>query len=249
MLGCPSCQGKLLLRNQAQQLVVNELGIPPAEVTVALAQPGPRRLPCGSCGGVMAQVRLRGVHVDLCGQCGAMWFERGLIEMLTHGKRTEPTVQDPSVASSPAAPVPPAQARARPTALGTAAPARSRGPLLAGAAVACALILGAGVWMWSRTGSNEKSQRREALSDRAFYERYAAYFSHHTFGGRSCDWWADRLAALSPKGAEANAKLLTLALERAKAAGLTVQHDAAGQWRVTPNEQTVAALVERTGAR
>ena len=226
MLGCPSCQGKLLLRNQAQQLVVNELGIPPAEVTAALAQPGPRRLPCGSCGGAMAQVRLRGVSVDLCGQCGAMWFERGLIEMLTQGKRAEPIVRDPS-----------------------AAPTRSRGPLWAGAAVACALVVGAGVWVWSRTGTNEKSEHQVALSDRAFYERYAAYFSHHTFGGQSCDWWAERLAALSPRGAEANAELLSLALQRAKAAGLTVIQDDAGQWRVTPNAQTVAALVERTGAK
>ncbi|MBI1946850.1 MAG: zf-TFIIB domain-containing protein [Deltaproteobacteria bacterium] len=78
---CPRCHGRLLDTATSQRLFVDILGIR-AEVLLELARAGVPRGPCPSCDARIAEVRARGVLVDLCPSCGCSWLDGGELARL-----------------------------------------------------------------------------------------------------------------------------------------------------------------------
>lgn len=76
--------------------------------------------------------------------------------------------------------------------------------------------------------------------------KYAAYMTRYPFGGRTTEWWSERLTSLKA-GPSADAALYALTVERAKANGLVVEEGAGpeGGVLVKPGPELTARLLER----
>ncbi len=78
---CARCHGRLLDTAATQRLFVDILGIR-AELLLELARAGTPRFACPGCGARIAEVRARGVLVDLCPGCGSAWLDGGELARL-----------------------------------------------------------------------------------------------------------------------------------------------------------------------
>lgn len=67
------------------------------------------RLPCPACRSKMSPLVLRGAGLDLCFGCGALWVDRGELEVISHGRHALPPPTQPE----PLTTVAPAQALVR----------------------------------------------------------------------------------------------------------------------------------------
>jgi len=74
---CGVCRGALLPAHQAQDLVENRLHLTKPDLDDLAALFGGAATECVACGGRARPVRLRGVYVELCRQCGAIWLDEG----------------------------------------------------------------------------------------------------------------------------------------------------------------------------
>lgn len=74
---CGVCRGALLPSHQAQDLVENRLHLTKPDLDDLAALFGGVATACVACGGRARPVRLRGVYVELCRQCGAIWLDEG----------------------------------------------------------------------------------------------------------------------------------------------------------------------------
>lgn len=78
---CPRCHGRLLDTAATQRLFVDILGVN-AEMLLELARAGVPRFTCPGCSARIAEVRARGVLVDLCPSCGSSWLDGGELARL-----------------------------------------------------------------------------------------------------------------------------------------------------------------------
>jgi Zn-finger nucleic acid-binding protein len=79
---CASCGGRLLIDEEARAPLFDKIGIAPALVA-EIAMTGRDGPDCPRCGGTMKTFSLKGVEVDRCTGCGALWlddFEQEQIE-------------------------------------------------------------------------------------------------------------------------------------------------------------------------
>lgn len=74
---CAVCRGALLPAHQAQELVEHRLHLTKSDLDDLAALFGGAATGCVACGGRARPVRLRGVYVELCRQCGAIWLDEG----------------------------------------------------------------------------------------------------------------------------------------------------------------------------
>jgi hypothetical protein len=73
---CGGCGGRLLAGAAAVAMLAERFGID-VEVARGLCAQGPRRLSCPVCGTAMAAITVKGVAVDMCPGCAALWLDRG----------------------------------------------------------------------------------------------------------------------------------------------------------------------------
>lgn len=100
---CPTCGGHHLDVELAGPLLEREVGKSVDDLKALAAHFGGARLPCPGCGGSQSPVTLRGVPVDLCLQCGALWLDGGELRALTGGRLEEtPPPEGTAVAPRPA---------------------------------------------------------------------------------------------------------------------------------------------------
>jgi Zn-finger nucleic acid-binding protein len=86
---CPTCGGHHLGVEMAAPLLEREVGRNIEELKTIAGMFGGTRLPCPGCGGDQSPVTLRGVPVDLCLSCGALWLDGGELSALTGGRLAE----------------------------------------------------------------------------------------------------------------------------------------------------------------
>lgn len=90
-LTCAGCGGTRVMGEAAAYLVTRLL------IRHGVDQPTPLRrssrgaaLRCHGCATFMVRTRVRGVHLDRCGTCGMVWFDRGELERFTPRPREAP---------------------------------------------------------------------------------------------------------------------------------------------------------------
>lgn len=90
---CSRCHGRFLDTAATQRLFVDILGIRP-ELLLELARAGVPRFACPACGARIAEVRARGVLVELCSGCGSSWLDGGELARLARDVVEEIRVGD-----------------------------------------------------------------------------------------------------------------------------------------------------------
>jgi len=84
--GCPRCGGVLLPATGSERLLHDELALDRA-VLLEIAQSfGGRRYGCPACRSKMRALLVRGVDIDLCFHCAALWLDDGELERLSGGR-------------------------------------------------------------------------------------------------------------------------------------------------------------------
>ncbi len=73
-------------------------------------------------------------------------------------------------------------------------------------------------------------------------DKYAIYLTRYPFGGRTLEWWQERLRSLAPGGASADPALFALTVERARKNGLEVSADNV----VKPGAALTAVILKRS---
>lgn len=89
--GCARCGGILVPAAGSERLLHDELAVSRAQLIELADSFGGRRSPCASCGARVRPLLLRGVDVDVCFHCGALWFERGALSRISGGRHVEPS--------------------------------------------------------------------------------------------------------------------------------------------------------------
>ena len=89
---CPRCGGILLPASGSERLLHEELALDRARLVELADGFGGRRSPCASCGARVRPLLLRGVDLDVCFHCGALWFDRGELTRLSGGRHVEPAL-------------------------------------------------------------------------------------------------------------------------------------------------------------
>ena len=74
---CRACGGRFVPQEQAQQLVQTRLGLQPKALRELAGHFSGPTLLCPGCRSNMAPIRLRGVALDLCTNCGGLWMDQG----------------------------------------------------------------------------------------------------------------------------------------------------------------------------
>lgn len=87
---CSSCGGRVLVQAAAERLLRDELGQDIARLQRIAEMFAGERLPCPACGGQQSPMQLKGVPVDLCLGCGAVWLDAGEDEQLRDRARAAP---------------------------------------------------------------------------------------------------------------------------------------------------------------
>ncbi len=101
---CTHCGGILLPASGSERLLHDELAMDRARLVELADSFGGRRSPCASCGARVRPLLLRGVDIDVCFHCGALWFDRGELARLSQGRHAEPALPA-AVAARPPAPL------------------------------------------------------------------------------------------------------------------------------------------------
>lgn len=270
---CATCGGSFLSRDDAYQLIVVECGHSSDVVGAALATAAPTELRCPDCGEGVAHLQLGGVPVGLCAACGGAWLGPGDVERLrggvaAPGLSAPPPMPSPSAAPAAAMSVAASPQAAhgadvgkttptlaelaargkRPGAQGTAAPRRAL-PRLAIAAAIVGVIVVAALAALAFMGGGDTREAEAAGAAQpapASADKYKGYFNHYAFGGRTVEWWTDRLNALRPGGPGADPRVYALTVERAERAGLEVSQEG-DIVVVTLSAETTALLLKRLG--
>ena len=89
---CNRCGGVLVPASGSERLLHEELAVDRAQLVDLADNFGGRRAPCASCGARVRPLLLRGVDVDVCFHCGALWFEHGALTRLSAGRHVEPAL-------------------------------------------------------------------------------------------------------------------------------------------------------------
>jgi Zn-finger nucleic acid-binding protein len=100
---CGSCGGRLLEQAAAERLLHDELGHDVGKLRQLAELFAGERLRCPSCAGQQSPLTLKGVPIDLCLGCGAVWLDAGEGEALT-ALATGSTAPPPPARSPPRAP-------------------------------------------------------------------------------------------------------------------------------------------------
>jgi len=85
---CGRCGGRLLDAAAQERVLVELCGVE-RTLLAELCAHYVGRFPCPACARNMSQVPVRGVIVDLCGGCGALFLDGGELTRLTDGRITE----------------------------------------------------------------------------------------------------------------------------------------------------------------
>lgn len=140
----------------------------------------------------------------------------------------------PAPSAAPKPPVSGAVTDARPPppprgAVGTAARTSQRPRGMRAVALVAAVLLLGGIGWWALQGAQPVTPKaREtpaAMPDTDETASYQTYFNHYRFGGRTVDWWTERLNTLRPSGPGADPRLFDLTKKRARAAGLDIREE------------------------
>jgi hypothetical protein len=83
---CHACYGWFFARESANQFIVEEMGVSSARVAEMLKSPGPGQRTCPACDRLMSEIQIGPEAADLCGHCGAAWFQPGVLATLTGGR-------------------------------------------------------------------------------------------------------------------------------------------------------------------
>ncbi len=99
---CLRCGGTLLPTTGSERLLHEELALDRAALVDLAESFGGRRFGCPGCRAAMRTLILRGVDVDLCFHCGALWLDQGELERLSGNRHRglAPTQAQP-LASAP----------------------------------------------------------------------------------------------------------------------------------------------------
>ncbi len=104
---CKRCGGTVLPTTGSERLLHEELALDRAALVDLAASFGGRRFACPCCDARMRTLMLRGVDVDLCFHCGALWLELGELERLSgnrhRGLAPEKTATTTTLAARPEA--------------------------------------------------------------------------------------------------------------------------------------------------
>ena len=84
--GCPRCGGVLLPATGSERLLHDELALDRALLLEIAESFGGRRYGCPACHSKMRALLVRGVDIDLCFHCAALWLDDGEIERLSAGR-------------------------------------------------------------------------------------------------------------------------------------------------------------------
>ncbi|MDP2345959.1 MAG: zf-TFIIB domain-containing protein [Deltaproteobacteria bacterium] len=85
-MSCRRCGGTLLPTTGSERLLHEELALDRASLVDLAESFGGRRFPCPWCQAKMRSLILRGVDVDLCFHCGALWLDAGELEHLSSNR-------------------------------------------------------------------------------------------------------------------------------------------------------------------
>jgi hypothetical protein len=77
---------------------------------------------------------------------------------------------------------------------------------------------------------------------------YASYLTRFPFGGRTLEWWQERLVELSPAGTHPDAALYALTVERAEKNGLVVEGKGSAL-TVRPDPKLTEIIMKRTESK
>lgn len=86
---CPRCAGHHLDAAVAGPLLEREVGQSLDQLRELAGMFAGTRLPCPECSGEQSPVTLRGVPLDLCLGCGAVWLDAGELRAITEGRIEE----------------------------------------------------------------------------------------------------------------------------------------------------------------
>lgn len=82
---CPRTCGSLLPLTGSERLF-EHASLDGEIVRAVVREQGMKKGACASCGAAMHEGRLRGVTVDLCLSCGALWLDQGELEKIAHAR-------------------------------------------------------------------------------------------------------------------------------------------------------------------
>jgi Zn-finger nucleic acid-binding protein len=102
---CPTCGGRFLHQQLAEQILTTELGMTPAFLRELSEQYAGGIGSCPGCKAAMKAVRVRGVTLDLCFTCGGCWLDARELTALTAGLHPELKAPKAAVATLPLPPV------------------------------------------------------------------------------------------------------------------------------------------------
>jgi|GEM_PF-1948707 len=146
-------------------------------------------------------------------------------------------------------------AGARPRVMGTgggaAKSAMPSASVVAGIAVAAALVV-VGVFVYMQFAKDDKPKvARKSLSDdpSLLRKQMAVYLDTYTFGGQTVGWWREELKATAPGGDEADAARHALLRKRAQRVGMELLDDGAGPVDVQIDDDTLKLLAQRIGLK
>ena len=76
---CLRCSGQFLERDQVQNVIIDEYGIDARMLNELAEFKGGRRITCPQCDHLSSPFVLRGFGLELCGACGGLWLDHGVI--------------------------------------------------------------------------------------------------------------------------------------------------------------------------
>ena len=76
---CIRCHGEFLNREQVQTMIIDQLGIDSKMLSELMQFRGGSRLICPQCETPSSAFVLRGFALELCGTCGGIWADHGVI--------------------------------------------------------------------------------------------------------------------------------------------------------------------------
>ncbi len=102
---CPTCGGRFLHQQLAEQILVTELGMTPAFLRELSEQYAGGIGSCPGCKAAMKAARVRGVTLDLCFACGGCWLDARELTALSAGLHPELQAPKAALAAPPLAAV------------------------------------------------------------------------------------------------------------------------------------------------
>jgi hypothetical protein len=107
---CGECGGHFLSGESAHRFVKEDVGLEPSMIPTLASEGTPSGLRCSGCGHELLRMRLKGVEVDWCSQCGGLWLDASEAERLSRGAYVEPGAASAMTSfDAPGRPVPPAR--------------------------------------------------------------------------------------------------------------------------------------------